>query len=495
MTDSVPGERATDRQAPSEAGGLDPQGSPESSSLQTPVLLVSILLLLNYGFRFAFARSFPSSPLALIPNPDIMATMDRVLWHAPMSLLLPFEYEPHRYYWPPTLIVPMYLFHKTLSPFAVSVLTSSLLIVTGYLTCWRLFRSSVAGFIFGWMWVFGTQLTYSYTLGNLLALYIVLAYFLVNLIIAHGLLLDGARRRRDGLLFLATLAVAALSSELWLNYGVFLLAASGYFYCWSRHHNRPLTARGGSLVFVSTALVMVAYLVIRTKVAHQYMAPGAEEELIFTYSHPALMIEDFIGNYFTFLYTALANFLPSILFASNAVVWYKPQTLIAEQHGYHEAFSYLVPVNYLLFWRYYAGVAAAAFGYLAGRSMRRSWRDPSRVHATMVMLVAMIAVGFSTHLLIKFRPYNSVPALPYKAIVSILGVSLLTSYLVSLAGKRLGMVRYRLLVGSVMATVLMAGFTRPRMLSALLAQVGLAGFSDPLGDTLRFVRRALRHFL
>jgi hypothetical protein len=449
--------------------------------------------LINYGFRFAFARSFPSSPLALIPNPDIMATMDRVLWHAPMSLLLPFEYEPHRYYWAPTLIVPIYLLHKTFSPFVVSVLTSSLLIVTGYVTCWRLFRSSVAGLIFGWMWIFGTQLTYSYTLGNLLAEYIVLAYFMVNLIIAHSLLLDGTKRHPHGLLFLATLAVAALSSELWLNYGVFLLVASGYFYWWGCHHKRPPTARGGRLVLVSTALVMITYLAIRTKVAHQYMAPGAEEELIFTYSHPMLMIEDFIGNYFTFLYTAVANFLPSVLFASNSIVWYGPRTLIAEQHGYHESFSYLVPVNYLLFWRYYAGVTAAAFGYLVGYSVRRSWRDPSRVHATVVMFVTMIAVGFSTHLLIKFRPYNSVPALPYKALVSILGVSLLTSYLVSLAGKRLGMVRYRLLVASVMATVLIAGFTRPRMLSALLAQVGLQGFSDPLGDTLRFVRRALKH--
>ncbi len=486
-----------DQTAP-ETGALGPQASPESHSLRTHILLLSILLSLNLGFRFAFARSFPSSPLALIPNPDIMASMDRILWHAPTSVLLPFEYEPHRYYWPPTLIVPIYLLHKMFSPFVVSVLTSSLLIVTGYLTCWRLFRSSVAGFIFGWMWVFGTQLTYSYTLGNLLALYIVLAYFLVNLIIAHGLLLDGARRQQDGLRFLATLAVAALSSELWLNYGVFLLVASGYFYCWGRHHKRPPTARGGRLVFVSTALVIITYLAIRTKVAHQYMAPGAEEELIFTYSHPALMIEDFIGNYFTFLYTALANFLPSVLFASNSIVWYGPQTLIAEQHGYHEPFSYLVPVNYLLFWRYYAGVAAAAFAYLAGCSVRRSWRDPSRVHATVVMLVTMIAVGFSTHLLIKFRPYNSVPALPYKAIVSILGVSLLTSYVLSLARKRLGMVRYWLLVGSVMAMILMAGFTRPRMLSALLTQVGLQGFSDPLGDTLRFVRRGvmvLKHFL
>src|SRR5216683_730083 len=113
-------------EVPSDTGALDPQASPESHSLGNHVLLVSILLLLNYGFRVAFARSFASSPLALIPNPDIMATMDRVLWHAPMSLLLPFEYEPHRYYWPPTLIVPIYLLHKIFSPFVVSVLTSSL---------------------------------------------------------------------------------------------------------------------------------------------------------------------------------------------------------------------------------------------------------------------------------------------------------------------------------------------------------------------------------
>jgi len=222
------------------------------------------------------------------------------------------------------------------------------------------------------------------------------------------------------------------------------------------------------------------------------MAPGAEEELIFTYSHPALMIEDFIGNYFTLLYTALTNFLPAVLSGSNSIVWYGPVALVREQHGYHESFSYLVPVNYLLFWRYYAGVAAAAFGYLAGWSARKSWRDPSCVHATMVMLLIMIAVGFSTHLLIKFRPYNSVPALPYKAIVSILGVSLLISYLVTLARTRFSAVHYRVLVGGVMAIVLIAGFTRPRMLSALLTQVGLQGFSDPLGDTLRFVRRGVR---
>jgi hypothetical protein len=474
------------------AGGTPPvTDAPyrEPSSWRAHVRLVSILLALNVGFRFAFARSFPQSPYALIPNPNIMATMDRVLWLTPLSLLLPMEYEPQRFYWPPTLIVPMYVLHKVFSPFVVSVLTSSLLLVTGYVVSWRLFGSGVASFTFSWLWIFGTQLTYSYTLGNLLALNLILAYFLVNLLVAHGLMLGGAGCRRGGSIFVVTLVVAALSSELWLNYGIFLLVASAFLFCWGRHHARKPTVRGSRLVFASTMVVMVAYVVVRTRVAYQYMAPGAEEELILAYSRPVLMIEDFVGNYFTFLYTALTNFLPSIFVGSNAIVWYGPEQIIREQHGYHEPFSYLVPVNYLFFWRYYAGIAAAGFAYLAGRSVRRSWRECSVTSANVVVLVIMIAVGFSTHLMIKFRPYNSVPALPYKAIVSVLGTALLISYLVALGRRHLGTFRSRALTASVLLVVLVGGFTRPRMLSSLLAQVGLQGFSDPLGDTFRFARR------
>jgi hypothetical protein len=384
------------------------------------------------------------------------------------------------------------------TPFVVSILTSSTLVLTCYTTSWILFRSPIFSFTFAWLWVFGTQLVYAYTLGNILGIYIVLSYFLVNLVPAYRLMFESQASAALRLLHLVTLVVVALSSEVWLNYGAFLVAASTYLMLWHRHHATPSAARGSQFVLLSTLSIMALYLMIRAQTAYQYLTPGVEEEMIFTYSRATFMVDDFIGNFFTFLYTALTNFLPPFLVGSNSIVYYGRAALEREQHGYHNEYVWLVAANHLFFWRYYAGFVITLFGYFGLKWVRRSWQESSRAYATLVVFVAMTLIGFSTHLFIKFRPYNSVPALPYKAIVSILGVSLLIGYLVALAKEYLTPPRYRLVVGAVLAVSLLGAFTRPRMLSALLAEVGLRGYSDPLGDSLRGLRlllRAAKHLL
>lgn len=455
----------------------------------THAATVAGLLIVNFAFRFAFARSFPGSAYALILHPDATETIHRALAHSTFQILLPLQYDPERWLWWPSQIIFVYLLYKILSPFAVSVLLSSIFLIIAYLTVWCLFKCRAASITVAWLWIFGTQLTYLYTIGTAIGLYLILSYILLNFASAYRLVLGLSDTLWTRFFYLITLVLTALSGEFWLNYGLFLISGSAYLFLWHLRHEGLAPARGSRFVFCSSTMVLVCYLIIRLQVAHQYLRSGVEEELIFTYPTIVFMVEDFVGNFFTFLYASLTNFLPSVLVGSNSLVYFGADSLVREQHGYHNAYSWLVPMNHLFFWRYYAGVVATLFCCVTMRWLHSSWHHAARASTSLLLLSIMILTGFSTHLLIKFRPYNSVPALPYKAIVSILGVSLLIAYLVSVAKFRCQTGRYRLLVSVVLSVAVIAGFTRPHMLTVLLAQVGLQGFSDPLGDTLQFLRK------
>ena len=450
------------------------------------------LLSLNFAFRFAFARSFPGSVYALILYPGAVETIRRALAHSTFQVLLPLQYDSERWHWGSSLTVLIYLLQQILSPFAVSILLSSVFLIVAYLTVWCLFQCRTASITVAWLWIFGTQLTYMYTTGIVVGGYIFLSYILLNFVSAYRLMFGISDTPWTRVFYLVMLALAALSSEVWLNYGLFLVFGSAYLFLWHLRHESLAAARGSRFVLCSSITVLICYLGIRLQVAHPFVNPGVEDELVFTYPSVVFMVEDVIGNFFTFLYTSLTNFLPPAVVASNSLVYYGPDSLVREQHGYHSAYSWLVPMNHLFFWRYYAGVVATVFCCVTLRWLRRSWQNSARVSASLVLFSIMILTGFSTHLLVKFRPYNSVPALPYKAIVSILGVSLLIGYLLALAKVRWRTGRYRLLVGVVLSVTVIAGFARPHMLTVLLAQVGLQGFSDPLGDTLHFLQKITR---
>jgi hypothetical protein len=228
--------------------------------------------------------------------------------------------------------------------------------------------------------------------------------------------------------------------------------------------------------------VLAAYLLIRLRAPIQYIRKGAEEELITTYTSLVLAVEDVIANFFTFLYITLDNYLPSFVSASNSLVYLGSATILREQHGYHESHTHLVAMSHLFLWRFYAGVAVTLFLGAATWAAVHAWRWPSLPAMITTALCVMVLTGFSTHLLIKMRPYNSVPALSYKVVLSVAPLTVLIAYLATIQ------IRRSALIMVVWGCVFMAALTRPGMQGALLAEVGLIGYRDPLGEITRALR-------
>jgi hypothetical protein len=452
-----------------------------------PVLAI---LLVNLLFKRAFTPSLESmAPFGLLlVNAEIVG---RTLAENPAALLLPFEYEPGRVYWAPTVIVPLYSLFKVLTPFGVYVFTSSLLIVTGYACSWVVFRSRTFCATFGLLIALGTQLSYALTLGNLLALYVLLSYISVNLTCAACLV--RTRERASALLlkvgFVLTLVIVAIGNEMWLNYAVPLILGAAFTVAWALRHRAAAVARGARFVAAGAAIVLAAYLSIRLHSVGQYLTPSAEEELVLTYSSVVMIAEDIATNFFTLLYMALSNYLPSFLFFSTSYTVWGEGAIIEQQHGYHPEKLHLVVASHLFLWRFGAGVLAAVFVWLVVRWLRQSWRAVDAHYLILVLLAIGVLTGFSTHLLIKMRPYNSTPMLTYKAMFSVFSFTLLLSYAVMRArGWFTSIVRYRLAIAGFWAVIVIAAITRPMAMNAGLSAVGLTGHGNPISKILTWVR-------
>jgi hypothetical protein len=448
------------------------------------------ILLANFLFKRAFTPPLASiAPFGLVlVNAEIVG---RTLAENPAALLLPFEYEPGRFYWAPTVIVPLYSLYKVFQPFGAYLVTSSLLIVTGYLCSWIVFRSRAFSATFGLLVALGTQLSYALTLGNVLALYVLLSYISVNLTFAACLV--QARKRSSALWlktgFVLTLVGVAVGNEMWLNYAVPLIIGAVFTTIWAWHHRKAEVAGGARFVAAATSIVLAAYLSIRLQAAGQYLTPSAEEELVLAYPSVVMIVEDVVANFFTLLYMTLSNYLPSFLFFSTSYAVWGEAAIIEQQHGYHPEKTHLVVASHLFLWRFGAGVLTVVFVWLAARWLLRSWRSPDPRHLILVLLAIGVLTGFSTHLLIKMRPYNGTPMLTYKAMFSVFSFTLLLSYAVMCAHEWFGnVVRYRAAIVGFWLFIALAAMTRPMAMNAGLAAVGLSGHGDPIKKILKWTR-------
>ncbi len=446
--------------------------------------LAGVAILLAYvAFTILTLPAAPPGMRILAINKGIYDTMTEAFSTGWTRLLWPLEYEMKRVYWPPATYIPTYAAERFFGTVQSYLIFSCLFITTAFSLAFYITRSLIFAATLGFMFAFGTQLNYAYTYGSLIPLYLLLTYCAANLCIAI-LLLRGEISKPTGFgAFVLSLLVIALSGEWWINYGVALSTAAVFLLVWARRQRREYVVRVCGLVLLATASVLALYLFVRLQVPGQFTRQGEEEELLLTYTTPVLMIDDVIVNFFTFLYTSLSNYLPSFVSSSNALTYLGPERIIAEQHGYHAQYQNLVVMSHLFMWRFYAGIAATLFAALFVLVLRRAWRSPEWHYAIIVALMLMVATGFATHLAIKMRPYNSAPALPYKVVFSVSALTILVAYLVMVATRRLssGMTR-GILIGCVWACVFAAALTRPGMQSRLLAQVGLIGFRDPLGQ-------------
>ncbi len=455
----------------------------------TVFCLISLLGAHAIFLLLSLPEPRPQGVYFLTMTPTIAESVKYLLSQHWTSLLFPYQYEPGRYYWATTVVPFTYFVESYLGGVGSYLFFSSLLTAVSFVLARAITGSLLFASTLAYMLAFGTQLDYQFTYGNLVALYLVLSYAAVNFAIAVLIVNGRLRGVRAWVAFLISLAVLAVSNEMWINYATALIAAAAFGVLWaSCQDNREIRIRCGILLLCTIA-VLGAYLLIRLRLVHQYVAPGAEEELLVTYAYKTLLVEDAVANFFTLLYMTLSNYLPAFLTSSNSLTYLDKAAILAEQHGYDPGQQNLIIFNHLFLWRFYAGALVTIFVAFVGWLLVRAFRSSSLVPAILAALSLMVLAGFSTHLSIKMRPYNVVPALPYKAIFSIGAFTVLASYLTTLGWQHLSStVSKSAVVIGVWCSVFLAALTRPAMHARLLGEVGLLGFGDPLGQLLHWFR-------
>lgn len=448
-------------------------------------------IILSFVAFTVFTLPTPPGGLKILSiNAAIFESMAHMLardWTIP---LWPAEYEMKRIYWWPATLYPTYFIEKWIGPLKSYLLFASAFITASFAAAYYFSRSLLFAATMAFMFAFGTQLNYIYTNGTLVILYLILIYCTVNISILILLVNRSINRNVGYPLYVLTLLLVALSSEWWINYGVLIIGSSTFAAAWARHHRDSDLYSLCKFLIISTTLTLVIYLAIRLQYPAQLTRHGEEEELILTYRSRILFIEDVIVNFFTFLYQVLTNYFPSFITSSNSLTYVGSARIIAEQHGYHAEYQNLVLMSHIFMWRFYAGISTTLFFIAFGFVLIRSFKTKDRFYFLVAVMMVAVLVSFGTHLTIKMRPYNSVPALPYKVVFSVSAFTVLIAYLVMTFSEQIKSLRWRrAMVGGVWLCVAFAAVTRPGMHARLLEQVGLYGLRDPAAQILSSPRR------
>lgn len=451
-----------------------------------PLMELSFCLILSFLFKILFTPDLAQmGPYSLVTIPGFFETLEAAAGKNPFSLLLPLFYpEAGREYWWTTSLIPYYLLNKAFSPFVVYIITSSTLIIVSYVCGWMLLRSRVFCCILGVLFALGTQLSYALTYGLVLIFFLLLSYISINLTACIHILKSENPSWKAHLFFGGSLIFCLLGFEMCLNYVGSLILGLCFITLWAHHHNQNPIKKSAIRLIAITVLLLGVYLLIQCcmRSVTQYLKPGCEEEVIFTHRNLFYVIDDLIINFFTFLYMSLSNYLPSFLFFSNSVTYSSMDKILAAQNGYHPSHTHLAYMSYLLQWRFYAGILATLFFISGFKWMRAAWNDDSKIHA-LVLSVLFIAIitGFSTHLVIKVRPYNITPMIGYKALFSTFAFTVMLAYIGMMMIDRVkSTIQKRRIFVSIFLVALLAALTRPTAMNAGLTAGGLVGYGDPV---------------
>jgi hypothetical protein len=370
--------------------------------------------------------------------------------------------------------------NRVIGPAGTWYAFNALLILVSFGTSWLVFRSLVFSYTLALCMGFGTQLYHTYAVSGTIGMPLLVAFYEVALLAAYkAIAAPGAQTwRRWAVAFYLSVIAMALSYEGWLDFLVYSVIAAAVIAVPLARSEQTKMSRLSKLI---GGLLIIGALYVWIKVRLGYgQGSGSESDVIFNYSRLAPMVEDFVSNSLTHLYIAFSNFLPPAFTSSTALYSMGGAQLVAEQHGYHAPFSYLIPMSYLFFWRYAAGAVGAVFVYALLKLIRSLWAAPSKTNVPLTLFVLMMGFGGSTHAWIKARPMNSAPILGYHVQLGVLGAALLIAF----GLMYLQRMRVSWAAAGIVATwlvVLYSAMTRPAMLSHLAAQVGLGEgmYPDP----------------
>lgn len=399
----------------------------------------------------------------------------------PLKLLVPFTLEGGYVRWSTTGMVVTTVLDHVWGPANTIYVLASLLTVVSFVVSWLAFRSLVFTLTFTLWMAFGPQFNFAWVNASCSIYYLLAIYAQINLLFLYWLLAKPTESSLwVGVGFVASLVVLAFCWETWLDYFVFLCVVAVLGLLVRHWHKAAVPGRPG-FVLAAAFAVAVPYLAVRVAYGGNHNAGGSECELLTQHQHLSLMWEDYFSNVATYLFITVNNFVPHWVMTSSSVVSLGEAKLVAAQNGYHAAYAHFVPMHYHYFWHFHAGIVFCAVAFAAVFLLRRAFTRPTVPVLVAGALLVLVVTGFSTHSLIKFRPYLSVPVLAYKATLSILGMAVLLAYLTHLAWHHWkGGLRAVGVVGLAWSLALVCGLTHPGWQAALLYKVGLGGPPDPL---------------
>jgi len=447
------------------------------------VLGLAALLCANYYLRHTLeeAPRRMYSFLEYFYAPQIPVVFAKPWW----QLLLPIKELTGA--WVATTLVLTYLVERVITPGGAWLLYNAVAIVVAFATSWVLVRSAVFSFTLAICVGFGTQFYHAYAVSGGIASYLMLIY---NLLLLFSIVqvVAGARPRAlwaAGLV--VSLALNLLGYEGWLDLLVVVWLATPLVFIALRRMDRPAEAKRLLAVTALLTAAGIAYVLVKVNMGFG-QTEGSESDVVFNYGNLLPIVDDLISNVFTHSYLAVSNFLPPALVGPSAFYRLGPEALVDGQHGYHGDFSYLVIMNQVFFWRYYAGAVFAVVLYAAFASWRHCWRHPSAWSIAPGVFLLMILAAGPTHTLVKFRPMKSMPAMTYHVTIGVIGVSLLLAWLLTVAWRRWnGGWRPVLVTAAVWLTIFYGALARPAYLAHMSAQAGLGEnlYPDPMAALMQ----------
>jgi hypothetical protein len=420
--------------------------------------------------------------------PDIFAQLGDYQWWRPFIPGFSGLYSPINQ------IIMLYLPTK-LGPANTWYLFHAVLIIATFFLSWSIFHSRVFSYSLCICLGFGSQLyhTYNYP-GSLPLLLLFVLYEIILVSIYHLFQAESPEAKRKwGLLVGLFLVIMALYNTSWLDFLVFMWVAGIFLFVFFKNQGKNNQIRVLTSVLTAATIIGLLYVIVVVKlIPHNPITSGREEDVVFNYPYIIPAVEDIISNYFTYFYMGVSNFLPPFMVNSNSLYLFGPEKLIEMQNGYHVALSDLITMQHLFMWRYYAGVWLVIFANALYKSMQKTLQKGSYDHLVLSVFMIMVMLGSPTHIFIKARPYMSVPSTNYKVTVAILGMSLLISYLLMIARRKMSNKHMSTLMIVAGWTILFYGaLSRPVFLGNLNSYVDLArapgGGPDPLTRLLMMI--------
>lgn len=388
--------------------------------------------------------------------------------------------------WASTTVVFAALVQQFLHPATVLVISQSVLVVTVFIVGLRLTGSFVFAASAALLCVTMPFNFHVYSVHGTTAHGLLMSYFLLFVDASIGVLKENRSRRSFAYLLIATILLV-LGYETWIDVAVVIFALALPIGIILHATGKKMLLRAFSIYVLSIAALTASYVVLKIGLGFGSGA-GTETDLVFFYGWLPAIWDDYITKIIAFSFTAFSLVLPPDLVSSMSLVRAGPDWIVDQQHGYHPQMQFLTYLNHIFIWRFYAGMTFVALLMLGVSSWRKLFEHTSSWRLWIVLIcVAMVLVGASTHSLVKFRPMHSMPYLGYQVWVNVIGVVGLCAVLVDWLSNRSARASLFVVAG-VWSYFIWVGYSVRTAQGVYVTNMAMGTYPDPILNLLRGIK-------